>query len=196
MQEAFGPYPGDEFMWVLEGEVCMIDGDNQVTRIREGQSFCLRNGIPVSWKQNGFLRKYYMRYDNPALPRPQIDSAVGGVVVLGDGQYHDRLAPMDNSDPFVIAGEAPQQRNYTVFTNDSENLFVGIWDTTAFDSEMRPFPCHEMAQVLEGAISIEEAQGPVHRFVAGDAFFVPMGTECRWYCDGYVKKYYSILDPG
>jgi len=27
MQEAFGPYPGDEFMWVLEGKVSLVAGD-------------------------------------------------------------------------------------------------------------------------------------------------------------------------
>lgn len=27
MQEAFGPNPGDEFIWVLEGEFNMLDGD-------------------------------------------------------------------------------------------------------------------------------------------------------------------------
>ena len=27
MQEAFGPYPGDEFMVILEGKVAMMDAD-------------------------------------------------------------------------------------------------------------------------------------------------------------------------
>ncbi len=33
MQETFGPYPGDEFMWVLEGQVSMVDGDGRETLI-------------------------------------------------------------------------------------------------------------------------------------------------------------------
>ena len=60
MQEVFGPYPGNEFMWVLEGQVSMIDGDDNATVIKKGQTFCVRNAIPVSWKQEGFLRKFYM----------------------------------------------------------------------------------------------------------------------------------------
>jgi len=37
MQEAFGPYPGDEFMWVLEGQVSMVDADERPTPIRAQQ---------------------------------------------------------------------------------------------------------------------------------------------------------------
>jgi uncharacterized cupin superfamily protein len=60
MQEVFGPYPGDEFMWVREGQVSMVDGDGNETRVKPGETFCIRNAIPISWKQEGFLRKFYM----------------------------------------------------------------------------------------------------------------------------------------
>lgn len=53
MQEKFGPYPGDEFMCILEGQVEMIDREGGKTLIKEGQAFCVRNGVPVSWKQMG-----------------------------------------------------------------------------------------------------------------------------------------------
>ena len=57
MQEKFGPYPGDEFMCILEGQVEMIDREGGKTLIKEGQAFCVRNGVTASWKQNGFLGK-------------------------------------------------------------------------------------------------------------------------------------------
>ena len=72
MKEAFGPYPGDEFMWVLEGQVSMIDSDGNATEIKQGQTFCVRNAIPVSWKQVGFLRKFYMSYAAPKAVTPKI----------------------------------------------------------------------------------------------------------------------------
>jgi len=56
MQEAFGPYPGDEFIWVLQGAFKMIDGDGKAVKINEGQSVCFRNAIPISWKQEGYLK--------------------------------------------------------------------------------------------------------------------------------------------
>ncbi len=65
MQEAFGPYPGDEFMSILEGQVSMIDAHGDETLVKAGEVFCIRNAIPISWKQVGFLRKFYMTYADP-----------------------------------------------------------------------------------------------------------------------------------
>jgi hypothetical protein len=195
MQEAFGPYPGDEFMCLLEGQVDMIDGEGNATRIKQGQAFCVRNGIPTSWKQVGFLRKFYMTYENPAEDTRSIDSAQGGVVVLDPEVLQQSMELMDTTDPFVITGEAPRQHDAMAFTNDEDNMFMGMWDSTAFESEMRPFPCHEFVQLLEGEIAITQGDGMTHRFAAGDVFLVPEGTLCSWKTSGYVKKLYCIFDP-
>ena len=195
MQEAFGPYPGDEFMWVLEGQVSMVDGDGNETLVQQGGTFCIRNAIPVSWKQVGFLRKLYMPYANPKASTPDITSADDGVRVLDAAAMAAGMAKMDTTEPLVIVGDKPLQHDNILFTNDANNMYVGMWDSTSFDSEMRPFPWHEMVQLLEGEVAITEADGSVHLFKAGDAFFIPMGTVCKWQTTDYVKKFYSILDP-
>jgi uncharacterized cupin superfamily protein len=195
MQEAFGPYPGDEFMFLLEGQVAMIDGDGNATNVRQGEAFYIRNGIPISWKQAGFLRKFYMTYENPNAESPELPSADGGVLILDPPRLQSGMTKMDTTDPFEIKGEAPLQHDSMVFTNDAGNMFMGMWDSTAFESEMRPFPCHEFVQLLEGEITITEGDGTIHQFAAGDVFLVPEGTVCSWKTNGYVKKLYSILDP-
>jgi len=195
MQEAFGPYPGDEFMWVLEGQVAMIDGDGNETPVQQGETFCIRNAIPISWKQVGFLRKFYMTYADPDSSTPDIGSADGGVMVLVPDALEAGLEKMDTTDPFEIRGDAPRQRDNILFTNDAGNMFVGMWDSTAFESELKPFPCHEFVQLLEGEVTITEQDGAEQKFKAGDVFFIPMGTVCSWKADGYIKKYYSIVDP-
>jgi len=194
MQEAFGPYPGDEFMWVLEGQVRMVDGEGDETLVEQGETFCIRNAIPISWKQEGFLRKFFMTYADPKTPAPEITSAEGGVRVLRAAELEAGMQAMESTEPLVIVGEKPLQHDNILFTNDAGNMFVGMWDSTAFDSEMRPFPWHEMVQLLEGQVTITEANGSEQQFKAGDAFFIPMGTVCRWQADGYVKKFYSILE--
>jgi uncharacterized cupin superfamily protein len=195
MQEAFGPYPGDEFMCVLEGRVAMVDGQGKETPVEAGQSFCIRNGFPTSWKQVGFLRKFYVTYADPSAPAPRIESAEGGVVVLDPSELEAGLEVMDTTEPFVIHGEAPTQRDSGFFTNAAGNLFVGMWDSEAFESEMRPFPCYEFVKLLEGEVTITEEDGKAQTFRAGDAFFVPQDTVCSWKTGGYVKKLYAILDP-
>jgi uncharacterized cupin superfamily protein len=195
MQEAFGPYPGDEFMWVLEGQVSMVDGDENEILVRAGECFCIRNAIPISWKQVGFLRKLYMTYADPNAKTPEIASADGGVRILDATALQAGMTKMDTTEPLVIVGDRPVQHDNIMFTNDAGNMFVGMWDSTSFDSEMRPFPWHEMVRLLEGEVTITEVDGSVHLFKAGDAFFIPMGTVCKWQTNGNLKKFYSILEP-
>lgn len=194
MLEAFGPYPGDEFMWVLEGGVTMVDGDGNETAVKSGETFCIRNAIPTSWKQVGFLRKFYMTYADPNAPTPDIASADGGVHVLDPLKLEAGMTKKDTTAPFVIKGEQPHQRSNTIFTNDAGNMRVGMWDSTAFESEMLPFPTYEFVQLLEGEVSITEEDGTAHVFKAGDAFFIPMGTVCSWKTTATIKKYYSVFD--
>jgi uncharacterized cupin superfamily protein len=194
MQEAFGPYPGDEFMWVLEGQAKMVDADKNETLVKPGESFCVTNGIPISWKQEGFLRKFYITFA-PNAPMTEIDSADGGVMVLNADRLSDGLVKLEHTEPFVIEAGDPTQRDSPLFTNDSNNMYVGLWDSTAFESEMRPFPSHEFVQLLEGEVSITEENGETQVFKAGDAFFIPMGTVCQWRVKDYLKKYYAIVEP-
>lgn len=184
MQEAFGPYPGDEFMLVLEGRVEMVDGANHAVPVETGQSFVIRNAIPISWKQVGHLRKFYITLADPNAETPQIDSAEGGVIVADPAVLEPQMQP----EPESIGGG--QQRDAPIFTNDAGTMTVGMWETTAFDTAMQPFGIHEFCQILEGTVTITEEDGTAHLFGPGDVLFVPKGTVCSWKCDGHLRKYY------
>ena len=189
MQEAFGPYPDDEFMFLLEGRVVMIDGDGHEIAIEQGESFFLRKAIPISWKQEGFLRKFFITYSDPGAPIPTIDTAEGGVIVFDQVTLEAGLVPQQDS----IGGGA--QRDNLVFTNDTGNMTVGMWQTSPFESEMQPFSVHEFAQIVEGEVTITDDEDRQHHFAAGDVVFVPKGTVCSWRSDGELKKFYAIVDP-
>lgn len=194
MQEAFGPYPGDEFMCILEGQVAMLDGEGNEVTVSAGQAFCIRNAIPVSWKQVGFLRKFYMTYLDPNASTPEIDSAANGVIVLDPAKLEKNLQVTNRAEPITDSNSAHVQRDSMAFTNDAGNMVVGMWDSTAFESEMKPFGVHEFVQLLEGDVTILEGDGTAHLFTAGDAFFIPKGTVCQWKATQPIKKFYSILD--
>lgn len=191
MQEAFGPYPGDEFVWILDGAFSMLDGENNAIEVRQGQSACIRNAVPVSWKQDGYLKKFFITYLDPAPGTPNILSAEGGVRVMDPNVA---LAPLDTAAPFTLKGATPLKREHIVFTNDAGNMSVGVWDSEAMVSKMEPFPVPEFVQMLEGEVTITEEDGTVQTFRTGDCFFVPKGTVCSWEIRQYVKKYFAVLD--
>ncbi|MGI9584940.1 MAG: cupin domain-containing protein [Acidimicrobiia bacterium] len=196
MQEAFGPYPGDEFVLLLEGGFKMVDGNNEtLDTYRQGESVYFRNGAPVSWVQEGHLRKFYITYLNPNREVPDNVEAAGAVKAVDPSVTAEQMTVLDDTDPFIVKGPQPVQRDHIYFTNDTEDMFVGLWDSMPFESEMAPFPTHEFVQLLEGKITITEEDGTVSTFVPGDVFFVPQGTVCSWQASTYVKKYYAVLVP-
>ncbi len=186
MQEPTGPYPGDEFVVVIEGAFEMVDAEGGAVPAAAGQSVIFRNGAPVGWKQQGYLRKFFLLYEDPRAEAPRVDSPEGGVMTV------DPDAPLSDAD--LTEGTATPQRDRVLFTNDHGNMQAGIWDTQAFETDVAPFPWHELSRVVEGEVTITEADGTAHTFRPGDVFFIPQGTPCRWSVPTYLKKHYATLD--
>lgn len=184
MQEAFGPYPGDEFIWVLEGHFSMIDGDGNAVSAGPGDSVVLRNGAPMSWKQDGYLKKFFITLPATGGTPTKAVSNDGAVIVMDpDAPLHDVSEP-----------GGPAAREHVAFTNDAGNMRVGLWECGAADFGMCHVSVHEFVQVLAGEATITEANGTKHQVKAGDCFFIPKGTECRWQVSEFVKKYYVQTD--
>jgi len=158
MQEAFGPYPGDEFITVLEGSFAILDGMGGAVTGSPGQSATFRNGIPVSWKQEGYLRKIYLTLIPPDLDPPQIASAAGGVKIL----------PEDPS--------RPRRGEETLLQNDRGTMTVRLRAYAETTIPAAPTQMHELCRILTGEMILTDAAGQAHRFGPGDHAFVPAGT--------------------
>ncbi len=188
MQETFGPYPGDEFMRVLEGNIVIVDEAGNETIVKEGETFLVRSGASVSWKQDGFCRKFFMTYLPPEKPLPELNTASGNVLVLRAADLEDRLKS-SKSKSGVLQSDA------AIFTNHNDKMSAGMWETDTFETAMEPFETHEFAQMLSGNVTITEASGTKHQFGSGDCFFVPAGTVCSWKADAPFRKFYCSLSP-
>lgn len=156
MQEAFGPYPTDEFILVLEGAFAMVDGKGGAVTARAGDSVTFRNGIPTSWKQDGYLRKIYLTWRDPAAETPTIASADGGVTVLAK----------------------PPRAGEVVFRNDSGNMTVRHFAADTLTEPFAATDAHELLQILHGEVQITERSGATQTFCAGEVAFIPQGTVC------------------
>lgn len=192
MQEAFGPYPGDEFILVLEGAFAMLDADGKGVAAKAGDLVAFRNGAPLSWKQDGYLKKFYLTLRDPDAAPPAIDTAEGGVVVIDPAT---RLTDADILSEQESTGSGAVEREVIFYTNDAGTMSVGLWDCQAFDGDgMDPFPCHEFVVMAEGEVTIREPGGIEQTFGPGDVFFVPKGTPCSWHVPSYIRKFFAAVD--
>ncbi len=189
MQESFGPYPGDEFITVLDGAFAMIDGAGRGVPAHKGQSVIFRNGTPVSWMQPGYLKKFFVTLHDPDAPVPQIARIEDGIIPL------EPDANLSDDDDVSHSDSGAKQRERLIFTNDAGTMTVGLWDTEAMTTAPYPFPYHEFAQVIEGTVTITGEDGTSETFGPGDAFFIPQGTITRWEVRRYLRKYYVAVAP-
>jgi uncharacterized cupin superfamily protein len=176
MHEAFGPYPTDEFILVLEGGFAMVDGKGGAVTAKAGDSVCFRQGIPTSWKQDGYLRKIYLTLDDPGADMPVKDSAEGGVIVLDRPPMGDMTA---------------------VFRNDPGTMQVFHIAPGASVQPMEQAPAHELVQVLSGSVEVREPSGAVQVFHPGQVFFIPRGTvRALAGADGFSAYQVRVTPPG
>jgi uncharacterized cupin superfamily protein len=169
MQEAFGPYPGDEYITVVQGRFAMVDAAGRpLATARAGDSVTFRNGAPSSWKQDGYLRKVYLTLQDPKVATPATASAAGAFQVLDGASLPHGTADADGVARKVI------------FRNDAGTMTVTLCGFPAHALPLAPCPTHRLVRVLSGAITLTGATFPPDRFDAGAHVFVPKGTTCGW----------------
>lgn len=161
------PYSVHEFMFVLEGSVTMVLEDGSETTVSAGEPFVIPKGLVCRWKQPGYIRKFFTIFEDPGAP------AADDVASLGIILPH---SPVDYRDP-------------------SGRMTVGVRDRDSFEGENRPHPHHELAHLLEGTVTVTEADGGSRKFEAGNTFYVPKGAQCSWICSESVMAIYATLDP-
>jgi uncharacterized cupin superfamily protein len=166
MVEKGGPYACDEFMWLLEGE-CQIRNNStgESETVQAGTPFVIPKGYDCQWQQSGYLKKFYVISEHPGEDIPATPAHEGIVIPQQDIYYEDATG----------------------------KFFSGMLVSEAFASEQRPYPHNEFAYVQDGSITLTDAQGTAHEFVAGDAFFVPQGVECSATVANSVRLYITVI---
>lgn len=186
MHEAFGPYPGDEFMIILEGDVEILDADGAATRISAGQRFAVKNGSPVSWKQVGFCRKFFVIHAPPGVEAGPHDTDVR---ILNPERLAGAMTDAPSHAPEFAA------RGSTGFANAAGTMNAGLGETGSTGTGAYRVARHQLVEVLDGTLDLQEPGGEPQSFGPGDVFFVLAGTQCNLTADGPVRFLYCAVDP-
>lgn len=198
MTTRMGPYPVNEFMLVLEGEVTIVEATGRATTVRAGESFVLPKGLDCSWRQPGYMRKFYVIFDDAPGTMTRTTTQTAAVdrttlsVILPD--VAAPLAPLQ-VDPAPIVGTVPTQHARSWHTDPTGQWTVGVWDASPYTRKVVPSNRYELMHLLEGSVTLEDGQGGAQTFRAGDTFLVPLGAPNGWKSSEYVRKIYCIFQP-
>lgn len=172
MQEAFGPYPTDEYITVLDGHFAMVDAaDEPIVTAQAGDSVTFRYGVPTSWKQQGYLRKIYLTLQGPEAETPGPASSEGGFRVVGLGRM-----PLGRPDADGVTRDV-------IFRNDAGNMTVSLCSFPARVLPPAPCPAHRLVRVLKGRITLTEPLALPEAFGPEAHVFLPQGTLSGWATD-------------
>jgi uncharacterized cupin superfamily protein len=191
MTTKMGPYPFHEFMILLEGAVTIREPGGKETTIKAGESFILPKGLVCQWHQTGYVRKFYVIFEDPSGTAPKDPAALQ---VLKIDTNHG-LGPSPSPAPELLLSESPTQYGRNWFEDPTEQWTTGVWGSTPYRRKAIPFPRHELMHLLEGEVTLTDPDLGAQTFKAGDTFFVPLGANVEWHNKVPVKKYYSIFIP-
>ncbi len=92
----------------------------------------------------------------------------------------------------ILTGE-PSERLNNAFTNEKENFFCGVWESTTGKWTLN-YTEDEFCYMLEGKAILTDESGQTEIFIKGDSFVIPAGFKGSWETIGNAKKLYSIYE--
>lgn len=184
------PYSVNEFMFILEGSVTMVLADGTEETINAGEAFVIPKGLVCQWKQPGYIRKYFVIFDDKSGTAP--DEAK---LKIYRPREDESVTPIDITDTSLFLGDIPKQGEHEYIVDPTGQFMVGLWDSEAFERPVVPFNRYELMCILEGSATLSDGAGNDQVFKAGDAAFVAKGAPYKWKSDGYVRKFYCIFMP-
>lgn len=165
--EHMGPYPVDEFMFLIEGSLVMGLPDGTDVTIEQGQGFVIPKGLECQWKQEGYLRKYFMILDapdpesgeNPSLRRITVPDLTGG---SSDDGAHE-----------------PVETCRVDFANASGNMRVRVRECASATAPVLRVPENQLIHVLSGTLEVTDGEN-THRFTQGETAYLKQGATVGW----------------
>lgn len=104
------------------------------------------------------------------------------------------MAPSDMVDPGDFTTDDRTELISHHYTTDDQSILTGVWECAPCREVIDAYPVHEMMTVLEGSVTLTDADGHAETYEAGDTFFVPKGTPCTWEITKKLRKFYMIAD--
>jgi uncharacterized cupin superfamily protein len=182
-----GPYPVDEVMVLLDGEVRIRFEDGRTETVKAGECFYLPKGLPCAWEQDVAVRKIYVIYEN-GLPAP--GAGQGGSLRIDPGMP---LAPVQGPPADVLTGPAPAQRGATVYADAGQRFVTGMWSSTPYARRAVAHARHEFMHVHGGEITLTVPGEAPQTVGPGQSIFVPQGTSVAWNSETPVTKLFCMI---
>ena len=188
------PYPYNEFMYVLFGQVVVKNSDGQTNIFNPGQGFI----TPKDWMGSMTITEdLTIIYAIDGLKQTKNDSPID-LVKINDA----RVSAYDLGDfePYHPEYSNLLAKGITLFSNQDESFQVGIWESTSgsIPADAEYFHgYHEFMYPLSGSIKLSDINGQVSVTSPGEGIFIPSNWDGEFSVpEGILKIWITYTETG
>jgi len=188
------PYPYNEFMYVLFGQVVVKNSDGQTNIFNPGQGFI----TPKDWMGSMTITEdLTIIYAIDGLKQTKNDSPID-LVKINDA----RVSAYDLGDfePYHPEYSNLLAKGITLFSNQDESFQVGIWESTSgsIPADAEYFHgYHEFMYPLSGSIELSHVNGQVSVTSPGEGIFIPSNWDGEFSVpEGILKIWITYTETG
>ncbi len=196
------PFPYDEFVWVLDGELTLTDVDGRTETYVAGDTLLVPKGFKGMWEMRGDYRELVVIETNAYESEGDLFKIAGSIVASWfqdapgflplNAQQLKRaeLQPVEPTPADLELVEDLEVWQASRFTRVHEGeLVIQVYAAPpALVNISAPFPYDEFVWVLDGELALTPAEGQTVTYTAGSAAFVPKGFMGTWEMRGNYRE--------
>ena len=184
-------FPFTEHATILNGEVELTDQSGNHARLEAGDSYHITQGSIVLWEVRGqaVQKTFFNRREESGSPAPMVvyraRQEVPESELVG-------LGPPAGLGGTVLSGD-PKVSGRTDYHDAAAS--AGVFEATRGDAQIR-FPFTEHSTVIDGAVTLKDEAGQMHRFDPGDTYLIKQGSSMFWHVAGrrVQKSFFSVVE--
>lgn len=176
------------FLLVQSGRVTLRLADGGEAELQAGQTAVLPRGLALGWRNTAGTQLISITLAGEAPP-------AGSTPQLLRPDPSAALAPSAGPAAALLTTPAPSCSKLLCFEDSTEQLEVGVWQSTPYARSAKAFGHSELMYLVEGRVSITDPSGQVLSFGPGEPFLIPRDTPCAWDSTVLVKKVYCTISP-
>ena len=187
------PFPYNEFMYVLFGQMVVKNSDGQ-TIINPGEGFV----APKNWMGSFTITEdLAIIYAIDGLKQTKNDGPID-LVKINDARVS--AYDLGNFEPYHPEYSNLLAKGITLFSNQDESFQVGIWESTSgsIPADAEYFHgYHEFMYPLSGSVKLSHINGQVSVTSPGEGVFIPSNWEGEFAVpEGVLKIWITYTETG
>lgn len=184
-------FPFTEHATILAGEVELTDHWGNHARLEAGDGYLITQGSVVLWEVRGqaVQKTFFNRREEKDFPAPMV--VYRRRQDVPQSQLTD-LGPPEGLGGTVLSGD-PRLSGRIDHQNGAAT--AGVFQATPGDARIR-FPFTEHSTVMDGAVSLKDERGQVHRFDPGDSYLIKQESVILWQAarSNVQKSFLSVVE--